>query len=304
MEDVQQLTAKNSKKRFMSPVTKGYFAMGLVLMVWSGFAFTARAVGASQLAIADVALIRFFVPMVMLIPLVRTHFTAIKNVRFTDILFVLLGGIPFLFLAILGAQTAPTAYVGTILAGSPPLFVALLIYVFYRQKTSLKRGFSLAIILMGIVTMIIAQGGSTTDDMKHGIGFLLCASLSWAGYTIGLKRAQLAPFTVAIILSYLSFFITLGLILLKIVPTNFGAFSFQDALPYLLVQGVGVGVIATLAYSYAVNQLGSSRTSVIGSVSPGLTALLAIPIFGESLSLGILCGIVFTAVGAILSNRC
>jgi drug/metabolite transporter (DMT)-like permease len=74
-------------------------------------------------------------------------------------------------------------------------------------------------------------------------------------------------------------------------------------MPFLLVQGVGVGIVATIGFSYAVSQLGSAKSSIIGALSPGITTLLAVPIFDEPLSIAILCGISLTITGVILSNR-
>ncbi|WP_186475007.1 hypothetical protein [Psychrobacter sp. KCTC 72983] len=88
----------------MSPLTKGYVAMSVVLLIWSGFALTVRAVGASSLSIADVMLIRFSVPLVLLTPWALSSWHEIKNIRLPDILFILFGGVPFLLLAAFGAS--------------------------------------------------------------------------------------------------------------------------------------------------------------------------------------------------------
>lgn len=116
-----------SKAAFIhnSHTLKGYIAMGVVLFIWSGFSLTARAVSSSPLSIADMALIRFAVPLVLLAPMLLSHLKEIRTARLSDILFILLGGIPFLFFASWGAQTTPTAYVGTILVGTPPFFIAI-----------------------------------------------------------------------------------------------------------------------------------------------------------------------------------
>ncbi|WP_413699547.1 EamA family transporter [Psychromonas sp. KJ10-10] len=151
--------------------------------------------------------------------------------------------------------------------------------------------------------MVFASKVGIAGDLFHGVCFLLSASLVWATYTIGLKRARLDAITVAIILSYGSFLLILVLMLSGAVESHFGNFSIQQALPFILVQGVGVGILATIGFTYAVAQLGSAQASIIGAISPGLTALLAIPIFNETLSVAILCGIGITIVGVILSNR-
>jgi len=303
MDVVQKEQLSAMQAHLISPIILGYLVMGVILFIWSGFALTSRAIGASALTVADVALIRFLVPLILLIPFIPSHFNVIKQVRKSDLLFILLGGIPFLFLASFGAKLAPTAYVGAILAATPPFFVAILSYIFYRQLVSIKRFLMLSIIMIGILIMVLGGLGKTSMDMLYGIGFLLGASLAWAGYILALKRAALSAISVAIILSYISFFILSILMLTGIVESNIGSFSLQDALPFLLVQGLGIGVVATIGFSYVVNLLGPIRTSTIGALSPGLTALLAVPIFGEPLSVTILLGMSLTITGVILSNR-
>ena len=282
---------------------KGYVAMTVVLLIWSGFALTVRAVGASSLSIADVMLIRFSVPLFLLTPWVLSSLHEIKNMRGTDIIFILFGGVPFLLLATFGASTAPAAYVGTVLTGTPVFFAALLSFVFYRQRISLSKFLTFIVIFSGVATMIVGEARSIPNSLLYGIAFLLIASLVWAGYTLGLKRTNLSPIAVAIVLSYTSLFVTLVMVLSGILKTNLGGVSFDDALPFILVQGVGVGIISTIGFSYAVNKLGSIRSLLLGSLSPGLTALLAALILNEPLSNALICGIVLSTIGVILSNR-
>ncbi|MGE6330582.1 DMT family transporter [Psychrobacter pacificensis] len=287
----------------MSPLTKGYVAMSVVLLIWSGFALTVRAVGASSLSIADVMLIRFSVPLVLLTPWVLSSWHEIKNIRLPDILFILFGGVPFLLLAAFGASTVPDAYMGTILTGTPVFFAALLSFILYRQRISLGKFAALILILFGIATMIGGHAQAIPNSLLYGVGLLLMASLIWAGYTLGLKSTTLTPIAIAIVLSYTSFFLTLVMVLSGMMDSNIGSVSFDEVLPFILIQGLGVGVVSTIAFSYAVKQLGSMRTLLLGSLSPGLTAILATLILKESLSVIMIGGIVLSTIGVILSNR-
>lgn len=277
--------------------------MSVVLLIWSGFALTVRAVGASSLSIADVMLIRFSVPLVLLTPWVLSSWHDIKNIRLPDILFILFGGVPFLLLAAFGASTVPAAYMGTILTGTPVFFAALLSFIFYRQRISLRKFAALILILFGIATMIGGHAQAIPNSLLYGVGLLLMASLIWAGYTLGLKSTTLTPIAIAIVLSYTSFFLTLVMVLSGMMDTNIGSVSFDEVLPFILIQGLGVGVVSTIAFSYAVKQLGSIRTLLLGSLSPGLTAILAALILKESLSVIMICGIALSTIGVILSNR-
>ncbi len=303
MNTVFQSSSRKKPLFIMSPLMKGYVAMSVVLLIWSGFALTVRAVGASSLSIADVMLIRFSVPLFLLTPWVLSSLHEIKNMRGADVMFILFGGVPFLLLATFGASTAPAAYVGTVLTGTPVFFAALLSFVCYRQRISLNKFLTFIVIFFGVAAMIFGDARLVPNSLLYGVALLLIASLVWAGYTLGLKSTNLSPIAVAIVLSYTSLFVTLVMVLSGILKTNLGNVSFDDALPFILVQGVGVGVISTIGFSYAVNKLGSIRSLLLGSLSPGLTALLAALILNEPLSSALICGIVLSTIGVILSNR-
>jgi len=287
----------------LSPLQKGYIVMAGVLFIWSSFVLSIRGIGASPLTVADVALLRFSVPMLILLPYVRSRLAVIKKVKVSDILLLLLGGLPFLLLVSLGAASAPSAYVSTIVTSTPPFFVAVISYLFYRQKVSLKQTFTLCLIVIGVMIMITGGRAHISSEMITGVCFLLAAGGIWACYTIGLKRAGLDAISLAIITSYLSFFITFILVVFGGLKSNVGLFSLQQALPFILVQGIGVGILATIGFSYAVNKLGPANASVMGALSPGLTSLLAVPIYNESLSLIIIGGISITITGVIFSSR-
>ncbi|WP_409439164.1 DMT family transporter [Psychromonas sp. GE-S-Ul-11] len=304
MLNTQRAYGDKSQVSFLSPTVLGYAAMTLVLLIWSSFALSIRTIEASTLTIADVALLRFMVPALLLAPWAAKHLKTIKLIKFTDFALILLGGIPFVFLAALGAISVPTAYVGTILAGTPALFVSIISAVFLAQVISKKRMFPLSLILLGVLVMILSGQKVLSLQTLTGFGFLFMASSCWAIFAITLKRVNLKPVAVVIILSYCSGFIMLVLISSGMVDSELGHFSLQQALPFIVIQGVGIGVVATICFSYAVNQLGANQASVLGSLSPAITALLAVPILGEPLSLFIGCGIGLTIVGVILSHRC
>lgn len=303
MENIAKSSSLESEKSFLSPMLKGYIIITIVLFIWSGFSLTVRAIGNSPLTMADVALIRFIIPILLLLPWLPSRIERIKQIRLLDLLLIMLGGLPFLFLAALGGKTAPTAYMGTILAGTPPFFVAALSWYFFRQAISKKQLATLSLIMGGVLVMLLGQPGEISGDIFLGVIFLLGGSFVWAGFTIGIRRSGVDPISIAIILSIFSFVITLALISSGLMATNFGSYGFSEALPFIIVQGFGAGFFATIGYSYAVKQLGSAKTSIIGALSPGVTALLAVPIFNEPLSVSILLGISLTTFGVILYNR-
>lgn len=292
-----------SRKGIWDPKTSGYLALYGVVIIWAGFALTLRAIRASPLAPADVALMRFTVPTLVLLPFLPSRLDRLKKLRIQDIIMVLLGGIPFFFIATEGARTTSAAHVAALIAGTAPLSVAIIGNFLEQRPIPRKQWLPLALIVTGAVGMIAARGTAMTQDTLRGIGFLITASILWGTYTIGIRRTGLDAIGNALVLAIGSLVLLLILMVSGIAPSRLGTFSFHEALPFILVQGIGVGLIATVGYAFAITRLGSAKSSTIGSLAPALAAILAIPILGESLSAATTACITVITLGVILANR-
>ncbi|MEI2298483.1 DMT family transporter [Ensifer sp. MJa1] len=292
-----------SKNGLLAPATTGYLVLFVVVLVWAGFALTMRFIGASPLATADVALIRFVLPIVALLPAIPPRLAALRRVRPRDVALVLLGGVPFFFIASEGAKATSAAYVGALIAGTSPLSVALLAFVFERKAVPRKRWLPLLLIVVGVIGIVVGQQQAVTTETLRGVGLLLIASLIWGAYTIGLRRTGIDAIANGLLLSIGSLIVLLALILTGAVTTHLGQFSWHEALPFILVQGLGVGLVSTVGYAFAISRLGTAKSATIGSLAPALASLLAIPVLGEPLTLATAAGILVITTGVILANR-
>lgn len=291
----------------------GYLTISIVVLVWAGFALSVRAISSTALAPADVAMIRFLVPALVLLPWLPQRIKQFRQVSKTNLLLVLIGGVPFFLIASAGGALTSAAYVGTLIAGTSPLFVAMIGVLFFKQSLSAKTLVSLGVIVAGAAVLVLSRTGADQGSLLNGlglqspllqgVGYLLSAAIMWAAYTIGLKRSGLDAIGNALLVAWCSPILLLICVLTDIAPTAIGQFSFADAFPFIVVQGLGVGVIATVGYSYAINLLGAEKSATIGSFAPVLTALLAVPLLGESVSPMLLLGIGITVCGVILATR-
>lgn len=207
--ETAKLAPPPAVKPVLPPLMMGYIVMTVVLMIWSGFALSIRAIASSELTTADVALLRFWVPTLLLLPFIPSRIHRIRNTRLSGLPVILLGGLPFFIFAALGAQTIPTAYVGNILAGMQPLFVSILLYLVYRQVISKNKLMPLALILMGALIMILAQPTTISPEMLEGFLWLISGGIIWAAYTIGLQRSALDPISIGFIISFVAALITI-----------------------------------------------------------------------------------------------
>lgn len=282
----------------------GYAAMVLTVLIWAGFALSIRAIGASPLAPADVALIRFGLPTLLLLPFLPSRWAMLRRVKPLSALMILMGGgVPFFFMASAGGKVTSAAHVASLIAGTTPLSVALIAYVVDRQRMTAARGRAIALILAGVLLLLVSQSHVSHGAFVGGAGLLLLASLLWGSYTLGLRRAGLDAIGCALLLSVPSFLLTALLVSLGVVDSHVGQFTVANAMPFLLAQGLGVGVISSLSYALAIRHLDTPRCSAIGSLAPALACLGAVPLLGESLTLAVACGIAVITAGVILANR-
>ncbi|PHP26372.1 DMT family transporter [Limimaricola cinnabarinus] len=283
----------------------GYAAIALAVTIWAGFALSIRAIGGSVLAPADVALIRFGLPVLLLAPLLPSRLGALRRVRPMDAALVAFGaGLPFFFLASAGGALTSAAHVGALIAGTTPLSVALLLWLIERRGINAALGRALALILGGVALLVAGQGAGFGAGALGGAGLLLAASLFWGAYTLGLRRVGLDPIGCTLLLGLPSLAVLALLMGTGAVESRMASASLAEILPFVVVQGLGVGVLASLAYAAAIARLGPARCAAIGSLAPALAALGAVPILGEALTPLVVAGIALVTFGVYRATRC
>jgi drug/metabolite transporter (DMT)-like permease len=283
----------------------GYAAMALTVAVWAGFALTLRGVASSRLQVADVALLRFGVPTLLLLPLLPSRWSRLRSVRPSVAGMLLAGaGVPFFFTAAAGGALTSAAAVGTLVPGLVPAFAALgRVVRGGRAGDGSARGKAVtALVLAGVAVMVLPDLLAENGGALRGAALLLVASALWALYTTGLARTDLDPVGCALLLCLPSTVVVAVLIAVGAVPSSLGAVPVQDVLPFLVVQGLGVGFLAALTYPVAVQRLGPRRAALLGTVSPVIVALLGVPLLGEGLGPATAGGVLLISAGVVLGQ--
>ncbi|MGW7051147.1 DMT family transporter [Streptomyces sp. NPDC054887] len=281
----------------------GMAALLLTVAIWAGFALSARALSTSTLDPADAALLRFGVPLLVLAPALwrrRRRYASVG--RWTALKIICGAGVPFFLAAMYGGSLTSTAFVGAIVPGMVPLFVSALMVATGRGVPKRMQAAGLCLIATGVVALLSPYVVAVDMDVLFGSGLLLVASGLWALYTVGLREVDLDPIGSIGLLCAPSFVVVALLVLTGVLPTNLAAATWPDLTLFLLMQGVGVGLCAGLLYAFAIRRLGAERSAVVGSLSPVVATLLAIPILDEPLTVAVLVGVPLITLGVLLAN--
>lgn len=296
--------AGNTGRFGLSPHAEGMVALAVTVAIWAAFALSARALGASTLLPADAALLRFGVPVLVLAPALWRRRRRIAAVRPGAAVKIVCGaGVPFFLAAMHGGALTSAAFVGSIVPGMVPLFVAALMAARGRDLPRGAQVAGLALIAAGVAALVWRYVVPVDADVLEGAGTLLVASGLWALYTVGLRDVDLDPVGSIGLLCLPSFAVIALLVLTGALPTGLAHAAGGDIVLFLVVQGLGVGLCAGLLYAFAIRRLGAERSSVVGSLSPVAVVLLAIPVLGESPTAAVLVGVPLITVGVVLANR-
>jgi drug/metabolite transporter (DMT)-like permease len=272
--------------------------------VWASFALSLRAAGSSRLETADVALLRFCVPTLLLLPLLPSRWRALISAPRRAVGALLLGGgVPFFFLAADGGTHTSAAALGTLVPGLVPTFVALgrglrILPDGPVAGTRASTG-ALGMVLAGVVLLVLPDLVGGNREGQLGAGMLIVASGLWAAYTLTLESIGLDPPACALLLCLPSALVVATLVAAGAVPSALGHVGMAEVLPFLLVQGIGVGFLAAITYPLAVQGLGAPRAALLGTASPVLVAVLAVPLLGEKLGPLPMAGVALVTAGVV-----
>jgi drug/metabolite transporter (DMT)-like permease len=280
----------------------GWIAVAATICIWTGFILVSRAGGKGVLTGWDVAALRFGVGgLVALFFLRRVELPPVRVIA----LFSVFGGIGYAVTVYTAFRLAPAAHAAVLMPGALPFATAVIAWLWLRQAPSRMQRLALGLVFAGIVLTAadtLSHGAQITGLQLAGDALFLCGSSAWAAFTLLLRRHPMPPLaaTVATTLGSAVVYLPIWWLFL---PSTLGRAPAAEIAMQAAYQGVLVVFVAMLLYTFAVRQLGPQPVALMMAVVPGLSALAAVPVLGEPLSLLSLAGLTAVTAGAVLGAR-
>lgn len=280
----------------------GLIAAFFTICIWTGFILVSRYGGKGVLTGWDVTALRFGVgSLIALMFLPRVTLPPFRVI----LLFSTFGGIGYSVAVYAGFRLAPAAHAAVLLPGSLPFATALLAWLWLRHKPSPAQQTALILVFVGIALTAadtFFHGAHLTRMQMLGDLLFLCGSCSWAGFTLLLRRYPMPPLTAAVttILGSAILYLPVWWLFL---PSTLAQAPLAEIAMQAAYQGILVVFIAMLLYTFAARRLGPQTLTLLMAVVPGVSAVAAVPVLGEPISLLTLAGLGAVTVGAILGAR-
>jgi drug/metabolite transporter (DMT)-like permease len=280
----------------------GLIAAFFAICIWTGFILVSRHGGKSVLTGWDVTALRFGVgSLIALFFLPRVTLPPYKVI----LLFSAFGGIGYSVVVYAGFRMAPAAHASVLLPGSLPFATAVIAWLWLRQKPSPAQRIALLLVFIGITltaTDTLYHGAHLTGLQMFGDLLFLCGSSSWAVFTLLLRRYPMPPLTAAVTTTLGSAILYLPVWWLFL-PSTLSQAPVAEIAMQAAYQGVLVVFVAMMLYTFAVRSLGGQTVTLLMAIVPGLSALAAVPVLGEPLSVFTLAGLGAVTMGAVLGAR-
>ncbi|MGM0791506.1 MAG: DMT family transporter [Bacillota bacterium] len=189
--------------------------------------------------------------------------------------------------------------IAVILLYTSPAFVAVLSYIFLKEKITGRKIIAVCGTVAGCILIAGVGGGSGLSVI--GVVTGLGAGLGYALYSIFGKFAlqKYEPFTVT-----LYTFVTASAVLLPITRLWEKASLFLQ--PEVLFLGLGLGLLPTVLayflYTWGLEKTESSKAAVIATIEPVVAIFMGVALYSESLGYMQLSGSIIILLCVILVN--
>ena len=192
------------------------------------------------------------------------------------------------------------AGVATTLHFTYPVFVTLLMFLLFREKTSWLTWLAIALAVGGVAMLSLPSNGMHAE--LKGIVIVLLSAVAYGSYIVGVNKSRVRNMNSRKLAFYVFVFTTLifgvkdlaaGSLQPPPDPSSVGCLIFLAVLPT---------VVSNITLVLAVQNIGGTLTSVLGALEPLTAVCIGALVFGEDFTLregfGIL--LVLSAVTVII----
>lgn len=179
-----------------------------------------------------------------------------------------------------------------------PIMVAVIMWLFFKERLSAQTLFCILLALAGI-GMLYKSGDGTTLSLT-GTLLVAASSLSYAIYIVGVNRPSLR----GVATLKITFYVLLFGLALFVARLGFAQHIATPDKWYLWANLVALALFPTaisfLCTTGAIQYIGSTPTAILGALEPVTAVAFGITVFGEQLSMREAAGLVMIIVAVTM----
>lgn len=191
-----------------------------------------------------------------------------------------------------------SAGIATTLHFTYPIFVTLIMLLFFREKTSWITILAIGLAICGVARLSIGDGELKLSAL--GVFIVLLSAVGYALYITTVNKSRVRAMTGRKLTFYV-FVVSTVLFAIKAL-TNGGIQPIPDAMSVvnLILLAIVPTVISNITLVKAVHNIGGTLTAVLGAMEPVTAVFVGVLIFGEPLTFNLTLGILLIIIAVTM----
>lgn len=281
----------------------GFIAALVAVSIWAGWIPMTRLALSVRLRPEDVTAVRFGIPGLVLLPVLLLRWREVPWQRPMLLLPLVIGpGALYQLLFGHGLAIANSGQAAVLGPGLVSALVLLLSMPLLGDRPSGRQVIGLVFTLAGVAAVV---GHDLLSGRVHFLGYamIVTASAGWAAYTMASRVLKMKPLVTAALISVVNAWIYVPIYLANGGAAHLAALPADSLWLQTIYQGVLTGVVAMVAFAYAVEELGASTAASVMPLSPVLVAVFGWLLLGDRVDAATAIGLVAVGLGVLVANR-
>lgn len=178
-----------------------------------------------------------------------------------------------------------------------PIFVAILMAIFFKEKSSIITILSISLAIIGVLFL---SGGDEANVSKIGIILVLTSSLCYAIYIVIIN--QYLKLTALKVTLYSMLFCTITIFIHSLFTQSSNIMPLENFSMwfYSIFLALVPTIISLLFLIKAIQIIGSTSASILGALEPLTAVLIGVLIFNEIITFWLIIGIVLILLAVVM----
>lgn len=179
-----------------------------------------------------------------------------------------------------------------------PLAVTLTMSWVFKEHISSTIYIAVLLSLVGVA--LLAWGNHTEGDFRRGVSFALLTVVTYAAYIVGVMRSRASRVDSIVLTFYVLAFGALLFFLYAMATSGIEAVHSVASWRDLIMLALVCTVLSDYTLILAIKRIGSTRTSILGSMEPLTAVVVGVVYFGERIDTTSVIGLLLVICAVVV----
>lgn len=179
-----------------------------------------------------------------------------------------------------------------------PLAVTLTMSWVFKEHISSTIYIAVLLSLVGVA--LLAWGNHTEGDFRRGVSFALLTVVTYAAYIVGVMRSRALRVDSIVLTFYVLAFGALLFFLYAMATSGIEAVHSVASWRDLIMLALVCTVLSDYTLILAIKRIGSTRTSILGSMEPLTAVVVGVVYFGERIDTTSVIGLLLVICAVVV----